>query len=237
MKDLNLLKNPRTKVFDLEISGPLAMFGTPTSKQSCEMISYPMPTYSALCGIMRHIYYRPGIKWEIEKCRIMNEVDYYSIPIKAPHYKQKYLKAKLNRPAIFVYSYLQNVRYQIRAFYVVDKSFFRDTHGYCSYMHDDEIDERIMFGPEKMVWLGKTHSSTADIRPCRFGEGEGYYDSLGRSEEIYMFHSFIFDKNCWDRSITDIGFCRQYAENGVIDFSNIDIYYQPIIKAGGVDKC
>ena len=221
-------KAPRSKYFDVEISGDLAMFGTPTSKQSCEMISYSMPTYSALCGMMRHIYYRPGITWVVEKCRIMNEVQYQYMTIKTPHYKQRYLKKKLLNPAIFEYTYLADVRYQLRAFYIIDNSFIQDTHGYCAFVHDDLIEKRIYFCPEKIVHLGKRNTGIAVVRPCSFGEKTGFYDSLGMSEPVYMFHDFKFDSNCWNRRITQIGYCKQYADNGIIDFQKIEVNYQDV---------
>lgn len=216
---------PKSNSFCVSVSGPLAMFGTPTSKQNCEMISYPMPTYSALCGMMNHIYYRPGMKWVIEKCRVMKEIKYQEITIKTPHYREKSL-AKSRKIQILNYSFLLDVEYQIKAHYVIDKAFVNDEHGNCAFVHDDAIRNAIENGTEKMVKLGKSNSGIAMVRPCEWGERKSFYDNHGTSEAIWMFHSFKFDKKDWDRVITDVGFCKQYMDKGIIDFENIRVTYQ-----------
>ena len=215
----------KSKSFCVSVSGQLAMFGTPTSKQNCEMISYPMPTYSSLCGMMNHIYYRPGIKWVIEKCRVMKEIKYQEIPIKTPHYREKSERQSKN-VRIFNYSFLSDVEYQIRAHYVIDKSFINDTHGYCAFVHDDEIEKSITDGPERIVSLGKGTTGIAIVRPCEWGEGSSFYDNHGISESIVMFHSFLFDKKDWERKITDVGFCRQFMNEGIVDFEKMPVRYQ-----------
>lgn len=227
-ESLNCKRNPvtKSKSFSVDISGPLAMFGTPTSKQNCEMISYPMPTYSALCGMMNHIYYRPGIKWEIEQCRVMNKIQYQDIRIKTPHYREKSVRES-NRVRIFNYAYLSGVRYQINAHYVIDQEFVNDTHGFCAFVHDEGIIKAIEYGPEKIVSLGKSNTGMAVVRPCDWGEGNSYYDGSRDSAPVYMFHNFRFDGKDWERRISNVGFCWQKMINGIIDFNDLTVYYQP----------
>ena len=233
---LNFTKQEKKKSndFTLEVAGDFAMFGTPLSKQSCEMISYPMPTYSALCGIMNSIYYRPGIKWVIDQCRVMNEVKYINVPIKTPHYKVRFNRKK-RQGRIFIYSFLIDARYQIRAHYEIDNYFINDIHGYCSFTHDDAIREKIKYCPEKIVSLGKRCCGMAFIEECEWNNKESFYDNLGESEEIHMFHSFLFDKMDKGRKITDVGFCKQKMERGIIDFRKISADYTPWNKYRGLE--
>lgn len=233
------LSSKKTKMksnnFTLEIAGDFAMFGTPLSKQSCEMISYPMPTYSALCGIMNSIYYRPGIRWVIDQCRVMNEIKYINVPIKTPHYKVKFnRKERLGR--IFNNSFLIDARYQIRAHYEIDNYFVNDIHGYCSFSHDDAIRKAINYCPEKIVTLGKRCCGPAFIKECEWKEKESFYDDFCDSEEIYMFHSFLFDKMDKGRKITEVGFCNQKMDRGIIDFSRISVEYMSWNRYRGLEE-
>ena len=47
---------------ELEISGERAMFPDPLLSAGGELVSLPVPTYGALCGILRSVYSKPTIE-------------------------------------------------------------------------------------------------------------------------------------------------------------------------------
>ncbi len=204
-----------SKQFCVEIKGSLAMFGTPMSKQSCEMISYSMPTYSALVGIMNHIYYCRGMKWVVDACRVMNEIKYETRNYQIAPYS---IYSSLINKRMFVYSYLSDVRYQILAHYENDMSSLPKKGAKVAFVHDQEISRAIEMGGQRIVKLGKKSSGIATVKRTEWGSGEGYYDGLGCSEKIPMFYEFKFKQLEGKREITHIVRTLQGMENGYIFF-------------------
>ena len=196
--------------FCFQISAPMAMFGTPTSKLGCEMISYPMPTYSSVIGMLNAIYHRDGLEWVVLAVRVMNKVEYQNMTIKYPTYK--------NKKDRFIYSYLINPKYQVLAYYKMDKKYINDENADCYLDADEEIEEAIRRGGNNIVFLGKRHGCMALVEPCEWMSGEGYYDNKGKSEPVRMFYKFEFIGKRKRKRINKVGFCMQYMENGVINF-------------------
>lgn len=207
----------KSSYFDVEVSGELAMFTTPQSKKSCERISYPMPTYSSLCGIMNSIYFCPGIKWVVEKCRVMNQIQYTNLGVVSPHYDYVAVK-KHNR---FQFSYLFMPRYQLRTYYVLDNA----AYGKPGYHmgHEKRIEAAILHGGREVLKFG-TSNCSAYAKSCTFGEDKGYYDDLGETEPVYMFYEFLRNKKTFE--LSDVGFCMQHMENGIIEFDNLPVVYR-----------
>lgn len=66
------MTNPRNE-FEFQVSGRYAMYTTPQSKCSGDKSSYPVPTYEALKGLVKKIYWKPTFEVEIIKVRVMNQ--------------------------------------------------------------------------------------------------------------------------------------------------------------------
>lgn len=199
--------------FCFEIFGTRAMFKTPASKLSGECVSYLLPTYSALVAICEKIYYRPGIKWVVEECRVMNPIRQEHMGIKTPHY----LINKKEKKQRFIYTYLSDVRYQVKAHYEKDVAYFDST--FFNLGQDKDIEKAIQNGGEQMVTLGCSDCQ-AYIRPCVWGEEKGYYDNSGLGEAYYMFHKFVYMKKerKAKRKIIAVVFCEERMNNGIIYF-------------------
>lgn len=193
-----------------EIFGPLAMFTTPHSRLNCECISYPYPTYSSLCGMLRMIYNRKGIIWVPDKCRVMNEIKNIGIAKKTP----SYMFVKDAPPQRLIHTYLEDVRYQVKAHYIMDYAYMNspDLH----LRHDYDILAAIGNGGSNVISLGRRECAGI-IRACEWGSGDGYYDGSGLSEPIHMFHSFQYTTRK-NGHIDAATFCLQSMEDGVISF-------------------
>ena len=82
-------------------------FLNPVMRVGGEKTSYHIPTYEALKGITESIYWKPTIKWIIDGVRVMNPIQ---------------TETKGIRPIVYnggnelaYYTYLKDVRYQVRA--------------------------------------------------------------------------------------------------------------------------
>lgn len=61
----------------IRVSGPYALFTRPEMK--VERVSYDVITPSAARGILEAIYWKPAIRWVIDKIHVLNEIQFTNI--------------------------------------------------------------------------------------------------------------------------------------------------------------
>ena len=61
---------------DFKVAGRFALFTDPLTRIGGEKCSYHIPTYEALKGIAKSIYWKPTFIWIIDKVRIMKKISY-----------------------------------------------------------------------------------------------------------------------------------------------------------------
>ena len=59
---------------EFRLTGRMALFTDPLTNVGGEKLTYPVPTYQALCGIAESIYWKPTFYWIIDSVRIINPV-------------------------------------------------------------------------------------------------------------------------------------------------------------------
>lgn len=197
--------------FAFEIEGPLAMFTTPMSKLNAECISYPFPTYSSICGMLRSIYNRKTIIWVPEKIRIMNEIKTIGIAKITPSYT--FCNEKSRQRMIF--TCLENVKYQVLAHYELNDAYMTKAH--YGFIHDERINNEICMGGSNIVSLGKREYA-GTIRKIEWNSGEGFYDNTGETLSIYMFKAFEYDSRI-NGNINYATFHEVKVVDGVIDYT------------------
>lgn len=65
------------KPLQIKVSGDLALFTRPESK--VERVSYPIITPSAARGVLESILWKPEMRWEVERIKVLKVPKYYSI--------------------------------------------------------------------------------------------------------------------------------------------------------------
>ena len=93
---------------EFEVYGNYALFADPVTRVGGEKTSYHIPTYEALKGIVESVYWKPTIMWIVDAVRIMNPIQTETKGIRPINYS--------GGNDLAYYTYLKNVRYQIRAF-------------------------------------------------------------------------------------------------------------------------
>lgn len=63
-------------ILRLRCSGPLAIFTRPELKT--ERFSYPVPTPSALRGILEAVLWKPAICWQVQRIHVLKEIKFTS---------------------------------------------------------------------------------------------------------------------------------------------------------------
>lgn len=107
----------------IEVWGDLACFSRPEGK--VERLTYPVPTPSAMRGVLSAIYSKPKeFYWQVERIEVLHPLQYIT-------FKRNEVKEKVNKKPILVEDErtqrqtvaLQNVRYRVAAAIVKRETF------------------------------------------------------------------------------------------------------------------
>jgi CRISPR-associated protein Cas5d len=193
---------------EFKVSGRMALFTDPLSRVGGEKCSYHIPTYEALKGILKSVYWKPTIIWVIDKVRIMKPMQTQSRNMKPLNYG--------GGNTLAIYTYLADVEYQVQAHFEWNE--FRPD------MKGDRIDGKhfavarrmIEKGGRQDIFLG-ARECQGYVEPCAFGEGVGAYDDIPELSYGIMFHGFDYPDETGVNELYS-RFWNPVVRNGVIDF-------------------
>ena len=106
----------RENKIQFKVQGQYALFTDPITRMGGEKMSYQIPTYGALRGIVEAIYWKPTIEWIIDKCRVMKQIQTEAKGMRPLVYDGAISKSQGN--SLSLYTYLYDVEYQIEAHFV-----------------------------------------------------------------------------------------------------------------------
>ena len=66
---LNVMNAKNT--IELKLTGKYALFTDPVTKIGGEKFSYHVPTYEAIKGVLKSIYWKPTFIWYVDEVRVM----------------------------------------------------------------------------------------------------------------------------------------------------------------------
>jgi CRISPR-associated protein Cas5d len=182
---------------EFKLWGRFALFTDPITKIGGEKCSYHLPTYEALKGVCKSIYWKPTIIWVVDAVRVIKRIRTQTKGTKPLNYNGIYPSEKIpgkkqeNFNDLAIYTFLSDVEYQVRAHFE-----WNEQH---KALEKDRIDGKhfaiakrmLERGGRQDIFLG-TRDCQGYVGPCVFGEGEGAYDN---DEEIaygLMFHGFDY---------------------------------------------
>lgn len=194
---------------EFKVSGKYALFTELATKIGGEFCSYHIPTYEALKGIVKSVYWKPTFTWFIDKVRVMKPIRTQSKSVKPLSYG--------GGNELSIYTYLLDVEYQVQAHFEWNE-FYAD-------MEKDRIDGKhyeiakrmILKGGRQDIFLG-TRECQGYVEPCTFGEGDGAYDDIDELAFGLMFHGFDYPDENGENKLYK-RFCRPVMKNGVISFT------------------
>jgi CRISPR-associated protein Cas5d len=174
---------PERNGIEFKVWGRYALFTDPLTRIGGEKCSYHIPTYEALKGIAKSIYWKPTFVWIVDEVRIM---------------KRTRTQTKGTKPLDFgggnslaIYTFLADVEYQVRAHFVWNE--------HRPELHQDRVDGKHFAVAQRMVERGGrqdiflgTRDCQGYVEPCAFGSGEGHYDGSGELGFGLMFHGFDY---------------------------------------------
>lgn len=221
-------RHPNTVEF--VVYGKFALFTDPLSAISGEKLSTQIPSHEALRGILSAVYFKPTIMWHIDEVRVMNPIRYESMGVKTPRFYDK------TTSDIYAYSYLRDVRYQVRAHFTFNMHQTEMEGDRNPRKHLDIANRRIARGGRRDVFLG-TRECQAYVEPCVFGEGEGAYDNVPMMPFGLMYYGRTYPDQAYSKETEGMLTSHYYhpiMRNGIIKFPKADEcpIHKPIRKMG-----
>lgn len=161
--------------------GKYALFTDPITKVGGEKCSYHLPTYEAIKGVLKSIYWKPTLIWHVDKVRVMK-------PLRT--------QTKGTKPLVWsggnslaIYTFLRDVEYQVHAHFEWNEHRLELAADWIDGKHYAILNRTLEKGGRQDIFLG-TRDCQGYVEPCEFGEGEGAYDAIEELAFGLMFHSF-----------------------------------------------
>lgn len=190
--------------------GRYALFTDPITKIGGEKCSYHVPTYEAIKGVLKSIYWKPTLVWHVDKVRIVN-------PIRTQTKGTKPL-AWNGGNSLAIYTFLHEVEYQVQAHF--------EWNSHRPELASDRIDGKhfsiatrmLEKGGRQDIFLG-VRDCQGYVEPCEFGEGIGAYDNIDELAFGLMFHGFDYPDETGTKELHG-RFWRATMKKGVLEFSS-----------------
>jgi CRISPR-associated protein Cas5d len=168
---------------EFKVSARHALFTDPLTRIGGEKCSYHLPTYEALKGIAKSIYWKPTFIWVIDEVRVMKAIRTQTKGTKPLDYG--------GGNTLAIYTFLSDVEYQVRAHF--------EWNLHQPKLESDRIEGKhfaiarrmLELGGRQDVFLG-TRDCQGYVEPCEFGGGSGAYDSLDELAYSLSFHGFDY---------------------------------------------
>lgn len=190
------------------VYGKYALFTDPLTKIGGEKCSYQLPTYQALKGILESVYWKPTIIWIIDKVRVMKPIRTQTRSAKPLNYS--------GGNSLAIYTYLSDVKYQVQAHFKWNLNRGDMAKDRNENKHFFVAKRMIDRGGRRDIFLG-ARECQGYVEPCRFGEGEGFYDSYGEIGFDLMFHGFDYPDELGEPKLIS-RFWRPKMVNGIVTF-------------------
>ena len=160
-----------------------ALFTDPLTKIGGEKCSYHVPTYEALKGITKSIYWKPTLIWVIDEVRVMKRIRTQTKGTKPLDYG--------GGNTLAIYTFLADVEYQVRAHFEwnIHRPELKDDR--IAAKHLAIAQRMVERGGRQDVFLG-TRDCQGYVESCVFGEGDSPYDKEGELAFGLMFHGFDY---------------------------------------------
>lgn len=192
-----------------KVYGRYALFSDPITRVGGEKMSYQVPTYQALVGILESIYWKPTFRWYVDRVRIVN-------PIRTEAKGVRPIPYGKGPSTLSKYTYLVDPLYIVEAHFEWEKGRPDLVDDRNERKHLEIANRMIERGGRYDIFLG-TRECQGYVAPCSFDEIQGCYDYAGDLSLGLMFHSFGYpDETAKDEFV--IRFWNVSLHNGVINF-------------------
>lgn len=198
---------------EFEVCGDYALFSDPITRVGGEKFTYQVPTYEAIKGVLKSIYWKPTIIWIIDSVRVMNQIQTETKGIRP-------IKYSGNGNDLSYYTYLKDCRYQVRAHFIWNENRLELADDRNENKHHNIAKRMIKHGGRRDIFLG-TRECQAYVEPCIFGEGNGFYDETPQLDFGLLYHGITYADEAYSdktKGKMTVRLWRVTMKKGVIDF-------------------
>ncbi|MBN1364453.1 MAG: type I-C CRISPR-associated protein Cas5 [Syntrophaceae bacterium] len=222
---------------EFRLWGRYALFTDPLTKIGGEKCSYHLPTYEALKGVCKSIYWKPTIIWVVDSVRVMRRIRTQTKGTKPLKFSGG------NELAIYTFltgvgenlkdeTSKYGVEYQVRAHF--------EWNEHNRELEKDRVDGKhyaiakrmLERGGRQDIFLG-TRDCQGYVAPHDFGEGKGDYDEIDEIGFGLMFHGFDYPDETGKGELY-ARFWYPKLKNGVLTFERPeDCKYRKYVREMG----
>lgn len=185
-----------------------ALFTDPLTRIGGEKCSYHIPTYEALKGIAKSIYWKPTFIWVIDEVRVMKRIRTQTKGTKPLEFG--------GGNSLAIYTFLSDVEYQVRAHFEWNEHRKELADDRNESKHHIVAKRMLERGGRQDIFLG-TRDCQGYVEPCVFGSGGSPYDGEGELAFGLMFHGFDYPDEIGEDKLY-ARFCRPTMINGNVLF-------------------
>ncbi len=188
--------------------GRYALFTDPVTKTGGEKCSYHVPTYEAIKGVLKSIYWKPTIIWHVDKVRVVKPLRTQTKGIKPLVWG--------GGNSLAIYTFLHEVEYQVEAHFEWNEHRPELANDRIDGKHFSIAKRMLEKGGRQDVFLG-VRDCQAYVEPCQFGDGDGAYDDIDELGFGLMFHGFDYpDETGKDQLVSRFWYATM--RHGVLEF-------------------
>lgn len=198
----------RRNSIEFRLWGRYALFTDPLTRIGGEKCSYHIPTYEALKGVLKSIYWKPTQIWVVDEVRVMKRIRTQTKGTKPQEFS--------GGNSLAIYTFLSDVEYQVRAHFEWNTHRPELAADRIEGKHYDIAKRMLERGGRQDVFLG-TRDCQGYVEPCELGSGVGELDAGGELGFGLMFHSFDYPDETGENKL----YTRSWSPtmvNGVIRF-------------------
>lgn len=197
---------------EFKVWGRYALFTDPLTKIGGEKFSYQIPTYEALKGIAKSIYWKPTLIWVIDEMRVMRRFRTQTKGIKPLEFS--------GGNTLAIYTFLADVEYQVRAHFEWNTHRPELAQDRNPRKHGACVRKFLECGGRQDIFLG-VRDCQGYVEPCEFGSRVGEHDEAGRLDFALMFHGFDYPDETGKNEL-HARFWKPTMVDGVIRFGRDD---------------
>jgi len=193
---------------EFRLWGRYALFSDPLTRLGGEKYSYQVPTYEALKGVVKSIYWKPTLVWIVDEVRVMKRIRTETKGVKPQEFG--------GGNTLAYYTFLSDVEYQVRAHFEWNLHRPELAQDRNDDKHFAMATRALRRGGRQDIFLG-TRDCQAYVEPYTFGVGEGALDHDGERAFDLMFHGFDYPDETGTQALK-ARFWRPAMVNGFIRF-------------------
>lgn len=216
---------------EFAVEGRTALFADPVFSVGGEKNTYSVPTYEAIKGLLKRIYWKPTFVWVVDKVRVMNPIQTESVGTKLPNINN-------GSNDLAYYTYLTNVKYQVQAHLEWNENRKEYAQDRDIRKHYSIFAKELLRGGKLPVFLGKSEC-VGDVWYEKFSEGKGAYDEVNQLNFGWMYHGLTYaDEQTQEdyQGLLTIESGNVVMRNGVIEFKKPEECTHQIVRRQDMKK-